>query len=89
MLFVFELSDSLLHTRNGMSSMVQMQKAVTADLSSKQLLLFDLELQDSLLSSRNGTFYVQRQTAVTAFLSNQQFVFAMQRQTAVTADLSS
>ena len=46
------------------------QKAATAYLKSKQLLLFVFELQDSLLPSSTGMLTaVQRQTAVTADLN--------------------
>ena len=58
---------------------VQKQTAVTAYLTSEQLLLFVFELQDSLLQSSNAILTtMQKQTAVTAYLKIKQlllFVF--------------
>ena len=63
-------------------SSILLQTAVTADISSKQLLLFVFALQDSLLSSSTGILTaMQRQTSVTADISSKQllpFVFEMQ-----------
>ena len=62
--------------------MIQRQTAVTAYLSSKQLLMFGFELQDSLLPSSTGILTaVQRQTAVTVYFSSKQLLlFVIARQ---------
>ena len=80
----FELQDSLQPTSTGMLTAVQIQTAVTAYFTSKQLLLFVFELQDSLLPSSTDILTTeQRQTAVTAHLYSKHkqlllFIFELQ-----------